>query len=102
VPVENEGDPVTADGHWRETVFGNELMTGFVSLGPQPLSAITLASFVDQGYTVNAGGADSYTLPSAGIQMPGSLVALRLGNDIAPVPIRMLDRNGRPGRIIRR
>jgi Leishmanolysin len=102
VPVENTGGPATADSHWRESVFGNELMTGFVSLGPQPLSAITLQSLVDQGYTVNASGADAYTLPAPGIQMAGSLVGLRLGNDIAPVPVRMLDRNGRPGRIIRR
>jgi len=102
VPVENTGGPATADSHWRESVFDNELMTGFVSLGPQPLSAITLQSLVDQGYTVNLAGADAYTLPPPGVRMAGSLVGLRLGNDIAPVPIRMLERNGRPGRIIRR
>jgi Bacterial Ig-like domain (group 1)/Leishmanolysin len=102
VPVENIGGPATADSHWRESVFDNELMTGFVSLGPQPLSAITLQSFVDQAYTVNAAGADSYTLPPSGIRLPGSLVGLRLGNDLAPVPIRMLGRNGGLGRIIRR
>ncbi|MGZ5338684.1 MAG: leishmanolysin-related zinc metalloendopeptidase, partial [Thermoleophilaceae bacterium] len=27
VPVENTGGPGTADGHWRETVFRNELMS---------------------------------------------------------------------------
>lgn len=31
VPVENQGGPGTRDGHWREMVFDNELMTGFVS-----------------------------------------------------------------------
>jgi hypothetical protein len=102
VPVENMGGPATADSHWRETVFGNELMTGFISFGPQPLSAITLQSFVAQGYTVNTSGADAYTLPPPGLRMPGSFAGLSLGNDIAPMPIRMLDRNGRPGRIIRR
>src|SRR6188472_3742327 len=30
VPVENTGGPGTADGHWRESVFRNELMSGFI------------------------------------------------------------------------
>src|SRR5262245_54288774 len=30
VPVENTGGAGTQDSHWRDTVFGNELMTGFV------------------------------------------------------------------------
>jgi len=36
VPVENTGGPGTADGHWRETVFRNELMTGFVGKANNP------------------------------------------------------------------
>ncbi len=102
VPVENMGGPATADSHWRENVFDDELMTGFVDIGvPEPLSAITLQSFVAEGYTVNVSGADAYTLPPLGIRMPGSRPGISLGNDIAPVPIRMLNRNGRPGRLIR-
>ncbi len=102
VPVENTGDRVTADGHWRESVFSNELMTGFVDVGVfEPLSAITLASLVDQGYSVNAGAADAFTL-NLGFRAPGTVARVSLGNDIAPVPIRMLDRNGRAGRPIRR
>ena len=31
LPVENRGGPGTEDSHWRETVFGSELMTGFIS-----------------------------------------------------------------------
>ena len=31
VPVENTGGPGTRDGHWRESVFKNELMSGFIS-----------------------------------------------------------------------
>lgn len=30
VPVENTGGTGTADGHWRESVFDAELMTGFI------------------------------------------------------------------------
>ena len=33
VPVENTGGPGTADGHWRETTFITELMTGFINGG---------------------------------------------------------------------
>ncbi len=29
IPVENWGRPGTREGHWRESVFANELMTGF-------------------------------------------------------------------------
>ena len=29
VPVENTGGPGTGNGHWRDTVFGDELMSGF-------------------------------------------------------------------------
>lgn len=30
VPIENRGREGTREGHWRETIFGNELMTGFL------------------------------------------------------------------------
>ena len=33
VPVENSGGPGTADGHWRESVFNNEVMTGYLNSG---------------------------------------------------------------------
>jgi Leishmanolysin len=64
VPVESGGGAGTANGHWRETVFGNELMTGFVGPGLlNPLSRITIASMADLGYTVNFAAADPYTKP---------------------------------------
>jgi hypothetical protein len=44
-------------------VFGNELMTGFISGLPDPLSTVTIGSLQDMGYTVNYSMADSYTLP---------------------------------------
>ena len=67
VPVENTGGSGTADGHWRETVFRTELMTGFVSgVGvPNPLSLVTIGSMADLGYTVNSNVDDAYTLASA-------------------------------------
>ena len=60
VPVENTGGRGTRDGHWRESVFGNELMTGFLNSGNNPLSRVTAASLADMGYQVNLAAADPY------------------------------------------
>jgi subtilisin-like proprotein convertase family protein len=65
VPVENTGGPGTREGHWRESVFANELMTGFVDTGENPLSLLTAASLVDFGYRVNMDVAEAFTLPSS-------------------------------------
>jgi len=65
VPVENDMIPGTADAHWRESTFGPELMTGFVNHGPMPLSAITVGSLADLGYTVNPLAADPFVVPTA-------------------------------------
>lgn len=63
VPLENTGGAGTRGAHWRETVFGAELMTGFISTGLTPLSAITLGSLADIGYEVDYGAADTYSIP---------------------------------------
>jgi hypothetical protein len=68
VPVENSGGPGTADGHWRETTFGNELMTGFINAGVNPLSAMSIQSLGDLGYVVNQAAADPYTIPGTSLQ----------------------------------
>ena len=44
VPVENTGGPGTAGGHWRETVFRNELMSGFISVSYTHLTLPTIYS----------------------------------------------------------
>jgi len=67
VPVEATGGPGTADSHWRETVFGNELMTGFLSPGTNPLSRLSIASLADLGYRVDVGAADAYSLPGGSL-----------------------------------
>lgn len=64
VPVESSGGSGTAFGHWSESVFDNEIMTGYLDSGTNPTSTITLASLVDLGYTgVQVSLADSYTIP---------------------------------------
>jgi hypothetical protein len=65
VPVANENGPGTRDSHWRESVFGNELMTGFLSGSVRPLSRLTVASLADLGYQVNYDAADAYALPTS-------------------------------------
>ena len=77
VPVENTGGSGTANSHWRESTFDNELMTGFLNNGANPLSRITAAQFVDLGYPqVNVDAADTY-VPPGGNDVPtiGALTA---------------------------
>jgi hypothetical protein len=65
----------TADSHWRESIFDNEVMTGFVEPQgiPMPFSAITIQSLADAGYTVNLLAGEQYLVPfSAGMSTPGS------------------------------
>ena len=64
VPIENQGGMGTADCHWRESSFKNELMTGYYNSGqPNPISAVTVGSLADIGYTVNLSAAEPYTAP---------------------------------------
>jgi adhesin/invasin len=70
VPVENtQGGSGTRDAHWRESVFDNELMTGFIGAGSNPLSLVTIRSLQDLGYTVNVDAAEAYLLPDGGAVM---------------------------------
>ena len=64
VPVANVGGPGTRDSHWREAVFGNELMTGFLNTGVNPISRLSVGSLEDLGYEVDYAAADPYTLPT--------------------------------------
>ncbi len=78
VPVENTGGAGTRDGHWREAVFGNELMSGFIAAPNNPLSEVTVASLKDVGYVVDMAAAEPYQLPNllalaeAGVLMAGA------------------------------
>ena len=65
VPIEQNGGAGTAYAHWDDAVFGNELMTGFIDVGLNPLSVITVGAFEDMGYTVDYAAADPYTPPVA-------------------------------------
>jgi hypothetical protein len=99
VPVENTGGQGTADSHWRESVFGNELMTGFVEASTNPLSRVTVASMADLGYSVNLQGADPYTL-APGLRAFAHGPRVELKNDLIRLPIHVVDERGRVERVI--
>ncbi len=78
IPVENSGGAGTRDSHWRDSVFTNELMTGWAGPGTSlPLSRITVASLADLGYQVDISRATPYSRPSAAaVPPPASTAAI--------------------------
>jgi hypothetical protein len=99
VPVENTGGGGTANSHWRETVLNNELMTGFLNAGSNPLSVLTVRSLQDLGYTVNVAGADPFFL-TLSLRAPGTAPkGLHLRNDVWTGPRYTIDRQGRRTRL---
>ena len=102
VPVENTGGIGTEDGHWRESVFHTELMTGFLNGGvTNPLSILTVASMGDMGYTVNYAAAESYS-QAFSLRASGSSTQIHLVNDIIHGPVYVLSPSGHVMGVIRR
>jgi len=62
LPIEDLGGSGTALSHWKESILDNELMTGYINLGTNPLSRITSASVRDLGYAAVPTG-ERYDLP---------------------------------------
>ena len=79
VPVENTGGPGTREGHWRESVFGNELMSGFIAAVGNPLSRVTVASLADLGYQVDLDAAEEYALPAPDTVAEGAALVAASG-----------------------
>ncbi len=105
VPVENMAGEGSGDSHWRESVLDNELMTPTLNSGQtNPLSAISIQSLCDLGYTVDVTQADSYsqafTGPGRVSSVGGRMILLQ--NDIYKGPLMVIDENGRVIRVIRR
>jgi hypothetical protein len=100
VPVENSGGSGTMNAHWRESVLGNELMTGYLNSGANPLSLLTVRSLEDIGYVVNASAADPFflnlALRATRAQDRG---ALSLENDVFTGRQATIDPRGRITRI---
>jgi hypothetical protein len=68
VPVEQDGSPGTARGHWDEEIFGDDLMTGFLNGAPGILTDLTIASLADIGYDM--GGSSTQSVASLGQTSP--------------------------------
>jgi len=104
VPVENTGGAGTANGHWRETTFDSELMTGFVEAAgiPNPMSLLTAASLEDLGYTVNYAARGNYSRVFT-VRLAAAVAGdggLHLGDDIYRGPIRVVSPGGQIVRVI--
>ncbi|MGI9627424.1 MAG: leishmanolysin-related zinc metalloendopeptidase, partial [Longimicrobiales bacterium] len=100
VPVENDQDTYgsgSLDGHWREGIFDNELMTPSLNSGSNPTSLVTVQSLADLGYEVNTASAEGYSLPPGTLlTVEGALRApLRFVDDVVRVPLVVMDEDGR-------
>ena len=98
VPVENSGLQGSADGHWRQSVFEDELMNPFLVGAAPPMSAITLESLYEIGYEINLGEAESFALSVGGMVAQPRGPVIDLGNDIARIPMMGLDQ--KTGRVV--
>jgi len=92
VPIEDTGGPGTRLVHWRESVFDDELMTGFVNAGSNPLSLVTIASLEDMGYTVDRTVAEAYRIR---LSIGRAANRVFLGDDVLREPILTIDAAGR-------
>jgi hypothetical protein len=101
VPVMDVGGVGTINSHWRDEVFDPELMTGFLSEGLNPLSAISVRSLQDLGYTVSVAGADPFSL-SPTLRIAGQRRGREMINDIISDPIRRITTSGSVVGVVRR
>ena len=61
IPLTTGAEPGSNYYHWREEVFGNEIMTHAADYGGMPTSQMTIAALRDLGWNVNYGAAEAYT-----------------------------------------
>ena len=101
IPVESCGGGGTINGHWRESVFGTELMTGYASAPAgqrNPLSVMTILSLQDMGYTVGLSQAAPYTV--AGQPCPVALLFAPPGAIVVGGQV-VIEELGEPTHIVR-
>lgn len=104
VPVEDQGGQGSANGHWRESVLDEELMTSIAEgVGvPTPISIVTIGSLQDLSYVVNFGAAEPYvqafSLRMSSTAARGSMGQYR--DDVWRGPIVVVDRDGRVVRVL--
>lgn len=65
LPVEDQGGPGSRLGHWRDSVYQNELMTSFYEGPNNPLSLLTSEGLADLGYLTDSSVVDPFALAAA-------------------------------------
>lgn len=85
----------TINSHWKESVFGNELMTGYLDAIANPFSTMSMMALADMGYGVDPLQSNDYRLPGATLRAPAPFGApsRRLPEPLRP--LRRVDDRGR-------
>ena len=104
VPVESNNHAGN-NSHWRNEVFRPELMGPYLyGDSSSPLSAVTIQSLADLGYSVDASQADSWSLASSAFDLAAALRrgdVVSLEHDVVRGPALVVDEAGRVVRVIR-
>lgn len=89
VPVEAFGGSGSADSHWRESIFGNELMSPTLSSSDRqtPISSVTLGALEDLGYSRTAVIADDFVPLASSLRADEPAAALSMQDDVLQLPI---------------
>lgn len=103
VPAENdvcEFGSGSLNGHWRESVFDEELMTPALELPTNPLSTLTIASMEDLGYPmVVPGEADPYNQTFSVVLDGDEPASILLENDVSGGPVWAVTPSGHVSRV---
>ena len=102
VPVENDTATFgmgSLDGHWREGVFDEEIMTTAANQ-ENPLSVVTIGQFEDLGYDVDYDAADPYVQVFSIVAGPQEKKAvIDLSGDVWRGPLYAVEPDGTQRRI---
>jgi hypothetical protein len=103
VPVENDTarfSQGSLDGHWRESVFDEELMSTELDIPANPVSVVTIGQFEDIGYDVDYDAADPYMQVFAIVAGPQAKKAvIDLAGDVWRGPLYAVEPDGTQRRI---
>jgi hypothetical protein len=94
--VEDLGGPGTARGHFKESVYGNELMTGWAS-SSMPMSKLTVRALRDLGFSTDLSKADPFSI-SSGRRLRDNMNKKPLVSDMLKFNLVTLKGRAKPGR----
>lgn len=85
----------TINSHWKESVFGNELMTGFLDPVANPFSSMSIQALADMGYGVDVQQSNDFMVPGAALRRSSLLAAPTIRMPAPLRPTRLVDALGR-------